>query len=225
MDVKTAIETRRSVKQFDPKHRIPEAEVEALISLTQLSPTAFNIQHWRFVVVRDQAGPRSHTRGLMDAAPDYRGLPADRDLCRHQGVGETARALLAQYLSRGSGKGGRNCRQILSRTRAGTTRRGHALGRDRGTDADARGEGHGIRLLPHGPVGLRRGGKGHQAPPTTTRSSCSSPSARVFRNPGRVGVSYRCRRSCSSIISETTRNILPAHRTGTYPRQNDPIGR
>lgn len=55
MDVKTAIKTRRAVKQFDPTHTIPESEVEELMSLAMLSPTAFNIQHWRFVVVRDQA--------------------------------------------------------------------------------------------------------------------------------------------------------------------------
>lgn len=53
MDVRTAIETRRTTRHFDPNHRMPDADVEALLSLTMLSPTAFNIQHWRFVVVRD----------------------------------------------------------------------------------------------------------------------------------------------------------------------------
>ncbi|MFP5411150.1 MAG: nitroreductase family protein [Gammaproteobacteria bacterium] len=53
MDVKTAIETRRAVKQFDASHRMEDAEIEALMSLALLSPTAFNIQHWRFVLVRD----------------------------------------------------------------------------------------------------------------------------------------------------------------------------
>lgn len=55
MDVRTAIETRRAVKQFDPTHAMSEAEIEELMSLTMLSPTAFNIQHWRFVAVRDPA--------------------------------------------------------------------------------------------------------------------------------------------------------------------------
>lgn len=53
MDTLAAIQTRRSVKQFDPTHRISELEIEQLLSLAILSPTAFNIQHWRFVVVRD----------------------------------------------------------------------------------------------------------------------------------------------------------------------------
>jgi nitroreductase len=30
-----------------------DAEIESLLSLAMLSPTAWNIQHWRFVVVRD----------------------------------------------------------------------------------------------------------------------------------------------------------------------------
>ncbi|MBS4051014.1 MAG: nitroreductase family protein [Methylomonas sp.] len=53
MDTQLAIQSRRSVKQFDPEHRLSEPEVESLISLAMLSPTAFNIQHWRFVMVRD----------------------------------------------------------------------------------------------------------------------------------------------------------------------------
>ena len=55
MDIQLAIQSRRSVKQFDPEHRLTEQEVESLLSLAVLSPTAFNIQHWRFVLVRDPA--------------------------------------------------------------------------------------------------------------------------------------------------------------------------
>ena len=55
MNVSTAIETRRSVKAFDPNYRMSEQDAERLLSLAMLSPTAFNIQNWRFVVVRDPA--------------------------------------------------------------------------------------------------------------------------------------------------------------------------
>jgi len=55
MDTVTAIETRRSVKHFDPQHRMSEQETDELMRLAMLSPTAFNIQHWRFVLVRDAA--------------------------------------------------------------------------------------------------------------------------------------------------------------------------
>ncbi|MDX9976240.1 MAG: nitroreductase family protein [FCB group bacterium] len=55
MDIMQAIETRRAVKAFDPGHRMTEGEIDRLMSLVLLSPTAFNIQHWRFVLVRDPA--------------------------------------------------------------------------------------------------------------------------------------------------------------------------
>jgi nitroreductase len=53
MEIKTAIETRRSIKAYDPEHRMSTTEIEELFSLAILSPTAFNIQNWRFVVVQD----------------------------------------------------------------------------------------------------------------------------------------------------------------------------
>lgn len=53
MNVSTAIETRRSIKGFDHRHHMPDSEIERLMSLAMLSPTAFNIQNWRFVLVQD----------------------------------------------------------------------------------------------------------------------------------------------------------------------------
>lgn len=53
MNVTQAITERRSVKAFDPQHRISEQETNQLMSLAMLSPTAFNIQNWRFVLVTD----------------------------------------------------------------------------------------------------------------------------------------------------------------------------
>lgn len=58
LSVADAVEGRRSVKLFDPDFRIPEAEVRRLLELAIKSPTAFNIQHWRFVRVRDPARRR-----------------------------------------------------------------------------------------------------------------------------------------------------------------------
>lgn len=48
-----AIETRRAIKHFDPEHRMSEAEIQKLLGAAMLSPTAFNIQNWRFVAVTD----------------------------------------------------------------------------------------------------------------------------------------------------------------------------
>lgn len=53
MNIFDAIETRRSAKAFDPDHRMRPDEVEKLLTAAMLSPTAFNIQHWRFVLVED----------------------------------------------------------------------------------------------------------------------------------------------------------------------------
>jgi nitroreductase len=55
MNTIEAISTRRAVKHFDPDHQMPEAEERQLLDLALLSPTAFNIQNWRFVVVKDRS--------------------------------------------------------------------------------------------------------------------------------------------------------------------------
>ena len=54
MNVSSAIIKRRSVRQFDPDQTISEQEIEKLLSLTLHSPTAFNIQNWRFLLVQDK---------------------------------------------------------------------------------------------------------------------------------------------------------------------------
>lgn len=53
MDLLTAISERRSVKHFDPSHQLSEAEVATLFEQALLSPTSYNIQHWRFVRITD----------------------------------------------------------------------------------------------------------------------------------------------------------------------------
>jgi nitroreductase len=54
MDIKQAIVERRSVKHFDTTHEMTEAEIQELMQHAILSPTAFNIQHWRFIHVKDK---------------------------------------------------------------------------------------------------------------------------------------------------------------------------
>jgi nitroreductase len=48
-----AIYKRRAIKHFDPEHRLTPEEEETLFEAAIQSPTSFNIQHWRFVIVRD----------------------------------------------------------------------------------------------------------------------------------------------------------------------------
>ncbi|EGL55018.1 MAG TPA: nitroreductase family protein [Methylophaga aminisulfidivorans] len=54
MDIKEAILTRRSVKHYDPDHTMTKEEVRTLMEHAILSPTAFNLQHWRFINVEDK---------------------------------------------------------------------------------------------------------------------------------------------------------------------------
>lgn len=53
MDTFTTIRERRAIKHYDPEHKLSEDEIRTLMELTLQAPTAFNIQHWRFVLVRD----------------------------------------------------------------------------------------------------------------------------------------------------------------------------
>ncbi len=53
MDTFDAIQSRRSVKAFDPAHRLTADEESRLLQAAIQAPTSFNIQHWRFVIARD----------------------------------------------------------------------------------------------------------------------------------------------------------------------------
>jgi len=55
MNVTDAAYKRRSVKWYDPQHKMPEDVFQTLMEHALLSPTAFNIQNWRFVRVTDPA--------------------------------------------------------------------------------------------------------------------------------------------------------------------------
>jgi nitroreductase len=53
MDTFDAINQRRAVKHYDPNHKISDDEINQLMSLAILSPTSFNMQNWRFIIVKD----------------------------------------------------------------------------------------------------------------------------------------------------------------------------
>ena len=55
MDVFDAVYERRAVKHYDPEHGFTEEEISKLMEAAIQSPTSFNIQNWRFVLVRDKA--------------------------------------------------------------------------------------------------------------------------------------------------------------------------
>lgn len=51
MRVSEAVRARRAIKWYDPEHKMPEETFRTLMQQAILSPTAFNIQNWRFVRV------------------------------------------------------------------------------------------------------------------------------------------------------------------------------
>ena len=55
MDTLEAIYQRRAVKHYDPAHEFTEDEITKLMEAAIQSPTSFNVQNWRFVLVRDKS--------------------------------------------------------------------------------------------------------------------------------------------------------------------------
>jgi len=53
METLEAIKQRRAVKHYDPEHEMTQDEIDQLMSLAKLAPTAYNQQNYRFVLVRD----------------------------------------------------------------------------------------------------------------------------------------------------------------------------
>jgi nitroreductase len=63
LDVKTAMETRRSIRRF-VQEPIDQNDLREILRLTSLAPSAWNLQTWRFAVVQN---PELQTR-LQGAA-------------------------------------------------------------------------------------------------------------------------------------------------------------
>jgi len=63
-----AIVQRRAVKHFDPAHVMPEGDLNKLLEAAVQSPTSFNMQNWRFVVVRDKALRKEIRAAAFDQA-------------------------------------------------------------------------------------------------------------------------------------------------------------
>jgi nitroreductase len=53
METFDAIYQRRSIKKYDTEHKLSPEEETKLLEAAIQAPTSFNIQHWRFVIVRN----------------------------------------------------------------------------------------------------------------------------------------------------------------------------
>lgn len=68
MTTTETIESRRSVKHFDPNHVMPEADLAELVRLTKLAPSSFNMQNYRLVVIRDKETQKAIRAAAWDQA-------------------------------------------------------------------------------------------------------------------------------------------------------------
>ena len=68
LSVSEALATRRAIKHFDPDHKMPADVFDILMRHALYSPTAFNIQHWRFVRIQDAAQRQSIREAAWDQA-------------------------------------------------------------------------------------------------------------------------------------------------------------
>ncbi|MCR8644859.1 nitroreductase family protein [Paenibacillus sp. N1-5-1-14] len=46
---------RHSVKHYDAEYQMPEQDLKDILELATLAPSSNNLQHWRFLVITDQA--------------------------------------------------------------------------------------------------------------------------------------------------------------------------
>lgn len=68
MDTKQAIKERRAVKHYDADFQMPESDKQELLDLAIQSPTSFNIQNWRFVLVEDSEKRKAIREAAWDQA-------------------------------------------------------------------------------------------------------------------------------------------------------------
>ncbi|WP_042169360.1 nitroreductase family protein [Paenibacillus gorillae] len=54
-ELTTVVKERRSAMKFKPEVKITEQELNEMFGLVKYAPSAFNLQHARYVVVRDEA--------------------------------------------------------------------------------------------------------------------------------------------------------------------------
>jgi putative NAD(P)H nitroreductase len=53
MDIIQAIRERRAINFFEPGEKVSDNKLKELLSIANLSPSSFNLQPWKIIVVRD----------------------------------------------------------------------------------------------------------------------------------------------------------------------------
>ena len=109
LDVREAAQRRRSIRAFEPEP-IPQGDLEAILDVVRLAPSAFNVQPWRFVVVetpelKAEVAKAAFNQRQVTSAPavlvlytDMRDALASLDEVVHPGLDAARRAQTAAYV-------------------------------------------------------------------------------------------------------------------------------
>jgi nitroreductase len=66
METKEAIQSRRAVKVYDPNRQVSDEEWVKLFRLTALAPSAWNLQHYQLILVRDPEQKKKLRQAAMN---------------------------------------------------------------------------------------------------------------------------------------------------------------
>ena len=111
LSVREAAEQRRSVRAYDPTP-IPAEELEEILDVVRLAPSAFNLQPWRFVVVetpelRERLAEAAYGQRQVRSAPavivlytDMADVLANVDEVLHPGMDAAQRAAARESILR-----------------------------------------------------------------------------------------------------------------------------
>lgn len=75
MDIYEAIAARRSIRRYQPDP-VEEEKVTRVLDAARLAPSWKNLQCWRFIVVRADAGKAGILSGFDDTNPGKKGITA-----------------------------------------------------------------------------------------------------------------------------------------------------
>lgn len=85
MDVVDALRGRRSITFFDEKRTVSEDVLKEILEVANLSPSSFNLQPWRVIIVRDAENKRklrkcAADQSKIETAPAVLIIVADPDV-------------------------------------------------------------------------------------------------------------------------------------------------
>ena len=80
MELEQAIRGRRSIKTYDSAAEVDDETLRRLFELVSLTPSSFNLQHWRYVVVRGKER-RERLRAAAFGQPHVGAAPAVVVIC------------------------------------------------------------------------------------------------------------------------------------------------